>query len=311
MKRIVLVCVCLTCMVSTINSKGQNQNYLTYIDIYKELAISEMEKYRVPASITLAQGLLESGAGRSNLAKYSNNHFGIKCGRSWTGEKTYHNDDRPNECFREYDNVSQSYEDHSLFLTRNPRYAPLFRLDITDYKGWAHGLKMTGYATNPNYAELLVSLIESYELYEYDRQVTDSKSTLPKKEQVIIIEKTASHKKTSGLHDTYITNGIVYIIAQNGDTWEGLAKELGISAKKLRKYNDLYESYRLQKGDIVYLKKKNKKAKPGQVTHIIRAGESMHSISQKYCIQLKCLYKMNRMNIGSATPDAGYILRIR
>lgn len=291
-------------------AKGQNKGYWEYIEMYKELAISEMEKFHIPASITLAQGLLESGAGRSTLAKYYNNHFGIKCGRSWNGAKTYHDDDRPNECFREYDHAKQSYEDHSLFLTRNPRYAPLFRLEMTDYKAWAHGLKKAGYATNPRYGELLVKLIEDYELYEYDRikiKVATHKPTEVKVVQFIRNTK----KQVVGEHRTYIANGIVYVVARHGDTWGGLAKELGIPAKKLVKYNDLYEGYKLRAGDIVYLKKKNKKAEAGKTVHVVRAGESMHSISQKYGIRLKNLYKMNKMDGNDDMPEPGRVLRIR
>jgi len=298
----------MTCVTLSVMARGQNKNYLDYIETYKELAISEMEKFHIPASITLAQGLLESGAGRSKLAKYFNNHFGIKCGRSWTGAKTYHNDDRPNECFREYDHANQSYEDHSLFLTRNPRYAPLFRLDITDYKGWAHGLRKAGYATNPRYGDLLVSLIEDYELYEYDRVKVKKNVTKPVKVNLV---KKAPKKKVTGEHQTYIANGIVYVVARSGDTLESLAKETGISSKKLVKYNDLYEGYKLREGDIIYLKKKNKKAAKGKLIHIVSAGESMHGISQKYGIRLKSLYKMNRMDSSDEAPETGDVLRLR
>ena len=310
MRRMVIVWVGMVCLMATAMAKGQNKNYQEYIEMYKELAISEMEKFHIPASITLAQGLLESSAGRSTLAKYYNNHFGIKCGRSWNGAKTYHHDDRPNECFREYDHAKQSYEDHSLFLTRNPRYAPLFRLEMTDYKAWAHGLKKAGYATNPCYGELLVRLIEDYELYEYDHMKI-KKSTRKTTEVKVVKVVGNSKKQVVGEHRTYITNDIVYVVARKGDTWNGLAKELGIAAKKLVKYNDLYEGYKLRAGDIVYLKKKNKKAEVGKTAHVVRAGESMHSISQKYGIRLKNLYKMNKMDGNDDMPEPGRVLRIR
>ena len=271
------------------------------------MAITEMHKHHIPASITLAQGLLESGAGRSTLTKYSNNHFGIKCGRTWQGEKTYHNDDRPNECFREYDNPAQSFEDHSLFLVKNGRYASLFKLDITDYKGWAHGLRKAGYATNPNYGKLLISLIEQYELHQYDRVKPEKQ---PKKEKVKADAKRQEVKPLE-THQTYLANGLVYVKVQKSDTWKTLSKGLNISEKKLRKYNDLYKGYALKEGDILYLTQKHKKAQKGNVTHVVKPGESMHSVSQKYGIRLKNLYKLNRMDEESPSPEAGDVLRLR
>lgn len=298
--------VCLCCIVCSLLAKGVNKNYLEYIHTYQELAVSEMNKYHIPASITLAQGLIESAGGRSNLARYSNNHFGIKCGKVWKGEKTYHDDDRPNECFREYEDVQQSFEDHSLFLVRNPRYAPLFKLDMTDYKGWAHGLKAAGYATNPQYANLLINLIERYELHQYDRIQSSSKKGKDNR-----LKETMKSLDFKTYHQTFISNGLVYIVARHGDTWQSLSKELGIKAKKLYQFNDLYKDYVLKEGDIVYLKKKNRKAPEGNVCHVVRAGETMHGISQKYGIRLKSLYKLNGMNADSAVPEAGYILRLR
>lgn len=298
------VCVC--CIVCALSAKGLNKDYQEYILTYQELAVAEMNKHHIPASITLAQGLIESAGGRSNLALYSNNHFGIKCGKVWKGEKTYHDDDRPNECFREYENVQESYEDHSLFLVRNPRYAPLFKLDMTDYKGWAHGLKAAGYATNPQYAHLLINLIERYELHQYDRIQPSSKKGKDNR-----LEGKVKSPDFKTYHQTFISNGLVYIIARHGDTWQSLSKELGIKAKKLYQFNDLYKDYVLKDGDIVYLKKKNSKAPKGNVCHVVRSGESMHGISQKYGIRLKSLYKLNGMNADSAVPEAGYILRLR
>ncbi len=168
MKRIallLLLCLSSYCLLA----QKQNQAYLDYIEKYKKEAIEGMDRFGVPASITLAQGLLESGAGRSELTKKSNNHFGIKCGRNWTGDKVYYDDDEKHECFRKYASALESYEDHCLFLKRNPRYASLFQLSKTDYKGWANGLKAAGYATNPRYAQLLIGLIEDYDLAKYDK----------------------------------------------------------------------------------------------------------------------------------------------
>ena len=143
-----------------------------YIDKYKQLAIDDMETYGIPASIKMAQALLESDAGNSRLAREGNNHFGIKCKKEWTGETIHHDDDAPQECFRKYASAAQSFRDHSEFLDRSPRYQSLFDLDPLDYKGWAYGLKAAGYATNPKYPELLIKLIEDNKLYLLDKGET-------------------------------------------------------------------------------------------------------------------------------------------
>lgn len=280
------------CLV--LQAQTRNKQYESYIKQYRDLAVEEMKKYRIPASITLAQGLLESGAGQSTLARKSNNHFGIKCGSDWRGKTVSHDDDARGECFRAYKHPKQSYEDHSKFLANRPRYASLFKLDITDYKGWARGLKKAGYATNPRYAEQLIGIIELYDLHKYDR-----KGGLK------------WMKENPNPHQTYIANGLVYIVVRAGDSWKSISKELDISQKKLRKYNDLYKGYALQVGDILYLEKKNRKAGKEHIVHVLRAGESMYSISQKYGIRLKNLYKLNKMDEDDPSPEVGTILRLR
>ena len=280
------------CLV--LQAQTRNKQYESYIKQYRDLAVKEMKKYRIPASITLAQGLLESGAGQSILARKSNNHFGIKCGSDWRGKTVSHDDDARGECFRAYKHTKQSYEDHSKFLANRPRYASLFKLDITDYKGWARGLKKAGYATNPRYAEQLIGIIELYDLHKYDR-----KGGLK------------WMKENPNPHQTYIANGLVYIVVRAGDSWKSISKELDISQKKLRKYNDLYKGYALQVGDILYLEKKNRKAGKEHIVHVLRAGESMYSISQKYGIRLKNLYKLNKMDEDDPAPEVGTILRLR
>ena len=280
------------CLV--LQAQTRNKQYESYIKQYRDLAVKEMKKYRIPASITLAQGLLESGAGQSTLARKSNNHFGIKCGSDWRGKTVSHDDDARGECFRAYKHPKQSYEDHSKFLANRPRYASLFKLDITDYKGWARGLKKAGYATNPRYAEQLIGIIELYDLHKYDR-----KGGLK------------WMKENPNPHQTYIANGLVYIVVRAGDSWKSISKELDISQKKLRKYNDLYKGYALQVGDILYLEKKNRKAGKEHIVHVLRAGESMYSISQKYGIRLKNLYKLNKMDEDDPAPEVGIILRLR
>ena len=280
------------CLV--LQAQTRNKQYESYIKQYRDLAVEEMKKYRIPASITLAQGLLESGAGQSTLARKSNNHFGIKCGSDWRGKTVSHDDDARGECFRAYKHPQQSYEDHSKFLANRPRYASLFKLDITDYKGWARGLKKAGYATNPRYAEQLIGIIELYDLHKYDK-----KGGLK------------WMKENPNPHQTYIANGLVYIVVRAGDSWKSISKELDISQKKLRKYNDLYKGYALQVGDILYLEKKNRKAGKEHIVHVLRAGESMYSISQKYGIRLKNLYKLNKMDEDDPAPEVGTILRLR
>ena len=286
---LILIISCLTLQAQT-----RNKQYEDYIKKYRELAVEEMKKYHIPASITLAQGLLESGAGQSTLARKSNNHFGIKCGSDWRGKTVSHDDDARGECFRAYKHPKESYEDHSKFLAGRPRYASLFKLKITDYKGWARGLKKAGYATNPRYADQLIGIIELYELHKYDE-----------KNYLKWI------KKNPNPHQTYIANDLLYIVVRAGDSWKSISKEFDISQKKLRKYNDLYKGYALQVGDILYLEKKNKKADKEHIVHVLRAGESMYSVSQKYGIRLKNLYKMNEMDADDSAPEVGTILRLR
>ena len=173
MNRIKANIIGLALLLCTLPSGAQmkwNQTYQTYINQYKDLAIEQMLKYRIPASITLAQGLFESAAGRSSLVRQGNNHFGIKCHTSWTGPTQYHDDDARGECFRVYSDARESYEDHSRFLARQQRYARLFSLNSNDYKGWARGLKQCGYATNPQYANKLIQIIELYKLHDYDKE---------------------------------------------------------------------------------------------------------------------------------------------
>ena len=293
MKKLKLFLILIICFL-TIQAQTRNKQYEAYIKKYRELAVEEMKKYHIPASITLAQGLLESGAGQSALARKSNNHFGIKCGSDWYGKTVSHDDDARGECFRAYKHPKDSYEDHSKFLAGRPRYASLFNLNITDYKGWPRGLKKAGYATNPRYADQLIGIIELYELYKYD-----DKNYLK------------WLKKNPNPHQTYIANDLLYIVVRAGDSWKSISQEFDISQKKLRKYNDLYKGYALQVGDILYLEKKNKKADKEHIVHVLRAGESMYSISQKYGIRLKNLYKLNKMDEDDPAPKIGTILRLR
>jgi len=281
-----------------------NSKYQAYIDKYKDLAISEMFKYNIPASITLAQGLLESGAGTSELTMKGNNHFGIKC-HDWLGATTYHDDDEKQECFRAYRDAYESYEDHSKFLARQPRYQRLFTLKRTDYKGWAYGLKSCGYATNPMYAQKLIGIIELYKLHHYDRAKTYDK---------FMVERSAVKDLAPGLkqHTIHLYNKNYYLKARPGDTFKSIAKEVGISYRKLAKYNERKKNDKLVPGEIIYLKKKQNKAEKvyKKRPHRVKSGESMYSIAQKYGIKVKSLYKMNHLS-PDYTIKPGDRLRVR
>ncbi|WP_029903839.1 glucosaminidase domain-containing protein [Prevotella sp. 10(H)] len=281
--------------------------YDEYIDQYKGIAIDHMKKYKIPASITLAQGLLESGAGKSALTKNSNNHFGIKCHNDWKGAKVYHADDNPNDCFRKYKRAEDSYEDHSRFLAEKPRYKALFSLSITDYRGWAKGLQKAGYATDKAYANKLIKLIEDYELYRHDKKNSgkdkskDNKDKGKKEEQIVVVK----YK-----HTPYKTHNLVYVVAQDGDTYEAIAAEFSFKAKDLYKYNEVPQGFPLKRGDLVYFEKKKSKADKPHYEHIVQVGESMHSISQLYGIKVKNLYKMNKKDF-EYVPEEGDVLKLR
>ena len=266
--------------ITTVQAQRRNARYNEYIKQYAPLAVEQMQRHKIPASITLAQGLLESGAGYSELARKSNNHFGIKCGGNWRGRTVRHDDDARNECFRAYRNPKDSYEDHSDFLKRGARYAFLFKLKITDYKGWARGLKKAGYATDPSYANRLITIIEDYELYKYDSRGMS-------KHDVRSWEKELKKKPwLANPHQVYIANDIAYVVARDGDTFQVLGKEFDISWKKLVKYNDLHKEYTLEAGDIIYLKEKRKKAAKPHTVYIVKDGDSM----QWYSILFRMLH---------------------
>ncbi len=295
------ICIVLLLLATpNLIAQSLNKTYLDYIEKYKDEAMRQQKRYKIPASITLAQGLLESGAGNGKLAKESNNHFGIKCHGVWQGEKVYHDDDEKGECFRKYDDPFQSYEDHSLFLTSRPRYAELFDLDITDYQGWAVGLKKCGYATDKAYASKLIGLIELYGLHKYDTEAL-------KKNKPVTQEKKQVKNPTS--HTPYLSYGLLYVEAQQGDTFEKIGKEFGVKARKLAQYNELPKDYVLNEGDIVYLQMKNKYSKKGYKYHTVKNGESLHSISQKYGIKLSSIFNLNNID-ANYTIKAGDILKL-
>lgn len=261
-------------------------SYERYILTYYPIAVEQMVRHNIPASITLAQGLLESGAGNSKLSRSSNNHFGIKADKSWQGKRTSSMDNGKLCYFRKYNSVRDSYEDHSMFLVNRQRYASLFKLKKSDYKGWAKGLKKAGYAEDPAYPTKLISLIERYGLQRYDEYTMKD----VKRADGVAFET----YETGGRRTIYKSNGLLYVFGNTGDTFKSLGKEVGVSRRKLIKYNDLYKDYNIKAGDILYLEKKHNKASKEYPVHTVKAGESMHSISQKYGIKLDKLYKRNR-----------------
>ena len=273
------------------SAQYRNADYDAYIEKYAPVAIEQMQRYHIPASITLAQGLLESAAGKSYLAKNGNNHFGIKC-HDWQGRKQYRDDDATNECFRSYNSARESYEDHSKFLQK-PRYARLFTYSQTDYKSWAHGLKACGYATSPTYAQSLISIIERYQLYAYDNGTNKNANSGNKK------KKTPDNIPEKNYEILY-NNGLPYVVAQSGDTYKTIAWNLDKSCRKLAKYNERDVDSQLYPGEKVYLKKKAKKADKRYkgMVYVVKPGDSMYGIAQHFGIRLKYLYKMNDL-----TPD--------
>ncbi|MDR1779101.1 MAG: glucosaminidase domain-containing protein [Tannerella sp.] len=280
------------------NAIRRTQSFEKYIKKYKDEAVRQQKKYKIPASITLAQALLESNAGESSLAMNANNHFGIKCHTDWKGAKAYHDDETDNECFRKYRNVNDSYEDHSRFLTERSRYAPLFTNKMTDYRGWAKGLQECGYATDRGYANKLIDIIETYELYNIGKDSKTKEST------------PTTTPATPLAREVYKTHGLIYVIATDFDSVEKIAADMGFKAKKLYKFNEIPEGFPLEKGDIVYLEKKLTKASEKYPFHTVRVGDSMHSISQLYGIKMKNLYKLNKKE-ADFVPEEGDVLKLR
>lgn len=279
-----------------------------YIKTYKDLAIQEMRRTGIPASITLAQGILESDYGNSRLATEGNNHFGIKCHSDWNGGKIYHDDDRKNECFRRYKDVFQSYKDHSRFLTSSQRYAFLFDYDRTEYKKWARGLKKAGYATSPTYASRLINLIERYQLHQYDKtSYTASSAGSSGRSRLGDVD---NYQISAKKHTVQMRNRIDYIKVKEGDTFKSLNEELNMLPWELKKYNELDDTARLRPGQILYLQPKRNKAERGYDVHIVEEGETMYSISQLYGIKLDKLYEKNRMEKGEE-PAPGQKIWLR
>lgn len=269
-----------------------------YIEMWKDEAINQMVKYKIPASITLAQGILESANGNSELARYGNNHFGIKCYGGWDGETILKDDDKKDDCFRKYLTPHESYEDHSVFLQKS-RYQFLYDYETTDYKSWAKGLKKAGYATNPKYPDLLIKLIEQHELYKYDKMQSEFASKNPDLETEPAINQPLELEASSmvNVHMIEVSkNKIKFVTVKTGDTYYKIAKEFDLGLWQLYKYNDLTKEDVLLPGDVIYLQPKKNKAK--EKVHTVKNGETMKDIAQLYGVKLKKLYKHNEGLFG-------------
>lgn len=271
-----------------------------YVAMWKEVAVFQMQEHQIPASITLAQGILESGNGNSDLAQKANNHFGIKCG-TWKGETFTKDDNTSNECFRKYKDAKDSYEDHSLFLKKQ-RYAFLFNYDSKDYKSWANGLKQAGYATNPKYPQLLIDLIERLHLHQYDADYS------PKQKAVeAIAVRSMSATRTILNH----SNDINYIVAKKGDTYYRLSKELNISLWQLYKYNEFGDKKDcLEEGDMVYLEPKQRKSFTKN-SFTVNEETTLRMISQKEGVKVKKLLKYNDLSSADEPLEKGFVVRLK
>jgi LysM repeat protein len=285
----------------TLHLNAQDARAL-YIEKYRETAIRQMEQFGIPASIILSQAALESANGTSKLATQANNHFGIKC-HNWSGKTILHDDDAKNECFRKYNSPEESFMDHSLFLTQRARYRDLFSIDIKDYKGWAMGLSKAGYATNPRYAQLLISIIEKYSLYTLDSKTSYTPPLISKKEESF------SHN-IPVKRPVYKNNSVQFIITTPYDSYSSIAREFDLFKRELLRFNDIDREKPLEPGIPLYIEKKRRKLKEGHNIHVVSSGESMRSISQQYGIRLRNLYKINNMKKGEAiTPGEEIKLR--
>lgn len=325
--RILLLTVILS--ISTLAFTETKLTTVQYIEQWKNIAIEQMHTHKVPASITLAQGILESGSGNSRLAKEAKNHFGIKCHKTWSGDTFIQDDDTKDECFRSYYSASESYTDHSLFLSRRGRYSNLFQLKLTNYKGWAKGLKSAGYATNPKYAYLLIDLIERYHLDQYDR-VAYGETLTNKHDRSIVKKPMTTHKNTLSQRSKLDTktepnmskpnysnnvnvvevrqrgheistsrNKVKYVSVKQGDTFYRLAQEFDVTIAQLYKYNEFKNKDVLEIGDKIYVSPKKSKGPRGKSNYVCVRSMSLRDIAHEQGIKLNNIMKLNL----SENPD--------
>ena len=304
MKKIAAVLLSLLCLTAAAQTPQEK-----YIQKYAPIAVKEMHRSGVPASITLAQGILESGSGLSELATKGNNHFGIKCHKDWTGKRMYLDDDKKGECFRVYKKAEDSFRDHSDFLRYRDRYKFLFDLRPTDYKGWAYGLKKAGYATDPKYPAKLIKYIEDYDLTRFDKKGALEGSKVPEaphkiEEPVVVrparngVDVPISEEYSFNL-DTplYSVNGVPFIYASKGQTYASIAREHQLFKSEILRFNDLKEETELLPGTIVYLASKKNKAQVGLDMYIVeKDGEDFHAICQRFAVKEKAVLRRNRLS---------------
>ena len=284
-----------------------------YIAKYSEIAVSEMQRTGVPASITLAQGMLESRYGLSSMATDGNNHFGIKCHNDWKGKRMYYDDDAPHECFRVYRSAAESFRDHSDFLRYWDRYKPLFELNPTDYKAWAKGLRKAGYATDPAYADKLIRIIESYKLYRFDTGAAGEVVSVP--DTPISMEKKTVQKVASGERYTfsvsrplYKRNGVRFVYSQPGESWESIAASYNLFLKEILRFNDLTAPAPLPQGTVVYLQRKKRQAAYGMEMYVFSAGETLRDVCQRFAVREKNIVKLNGLPEGYVPAEGDRIL---
>ncbi len=311
-------------IITNLFAQYTEKDIYAYIDQYKELAIRKMYEYKIPASITLAQGIFESACGTSRLATVAKNHFGIKCHNEWVGDTIHVDDDALGECFRVYETVEDSYNDHSLFLTSRKRYSDLFTLDIMDYRSWAKGLKAAGYATNPKYPERLISLIQRFNIAQWDtvyqQRLESGYFTKPQTQPEVVDKKPNENQKVTPNNNNitsyavfvpdiskykpveypftyrtvYENNRTLFVIATKDDSYAKIAQDVQLKEKKLIQYNDaLGKQRKLQEGEAIYIEKKEY-VNPIK-EHIVQKGETLRFISQKYGIRLSSLLSMNHL----------------
>ncbi len=336
-----IFCICLFGALpkGLAQSRKSRQTREEYIERYKHIAIDQMERYGIPASITMAQGILESDAGNSLLSQSSNNHFGIKCKKGWRGKKVYYDDDAKGECFRAYRTVEESFDDHARFLDEQPRYDSLFRYDADDYRSWARGLKACGYATAPDYAQRLIRIIEESKLYLLDRPNGDRLYAQRRREQkdpdgwfesqssthtahmagavandVVDVDNYCVAIRTHNGYSVFAVNGVHYTLAKENDTFKQIGKAFRISAKKLRKYNDLTDPQaEPMTGEVIYIAPKKRRWEGAEKHHICREGETAYAVGQLYGIRTESIIKMNKLHKprNSNRLDVGSAIRIR
>lgn len=301
-------------LMHSVSLMAQVFPHVDYIKKYSMFAQTEMKNSGVPASIILAQGILESGNGTSQLSRDGFNHFGIKCKRDYTGKVMFVDDDDINDCFRVYESVLDSYRDHSIFLKSNQRYSKLFLLDSKDFIGWAKGLKKAGYATNPKYAQLLIEIIEDNKLYLIDRSEKDwfeayyrysgirldqtpveKEVIIAKNEDEIVVPTILNSNKTLSKFERVYTNenGSVYVIAKEGDTFEKLKDRHDVWISELKRFNELSASIEYKGGEKVYIRPKKNKAKIRE--YVVQSGDSLYSIAQFFGIKQKKILKRNKL----------------